>query len=217
VAQDIHVFDVDHTVIRGSTGLHFIREGLASRVLPLVPVVTAPLLYWRYRMLAMAERAERFLIAALRGISRVALERAARASFSARILPDLYQDAAHLIRDLKARGSDVVLATLSVDLIIRPLAEYLGIETVIASEFEFADGQCTGRFVGGPLLSAQKRDRVLGYLRKKGADASGCAFYSDSINDLPLLEAVGRPVAINPDARLSTIAADRGWEVRSWR
>ena len=63
-------------------------------------------------------------------------------------------------------------------------------------------GPATGRFEGPPLLKEEKKRRVLEFLRARGERPESCAFYSDSILDLPLLEAVGRPVAVNPDARL---------------
>ena len=107
-----------------------------------------------------------------------------------------------------------MLATSSLDIIVEPLAQYLHVDGVLATSLEFEDGTCTGRFSGMPMFRREKKERVLSFIAGEGVSAGECSFYSDSIYDLPLLEAVGRPVAVNPDFRLRWIARRRGWPIR---
>lgn len=213
----LHFFDVDHTVTRHSTGLNFLYQGIKMGVLPIGPLITAPLLYWRYRIGRMDPRTIKQEIPSLRGLKREELEHIADRCFAERIKMDIFPEAEERIRDLKQRGHEVVFATLSVDLIVEPLAEYLGIIDAVTSSFEFSSDGCTGRFEGGPIFNLEKRDQVLKYVEKSGHEPKDCSFYSDSINDLPLLESVGTPVAVNPDRRLAAIAVERGWEVCRWK
>lgn len=213
----LHFFDVDHTVTKHSTGLNFLYQGIKMGLLPIAPLVTAPLLYWRYRLGMMDLREVDQVIPSLRGLTRNQLEEIAERCFEERIKSDIYSTAECQIREITAGGGEVVFATLSVDLIIEPLARYLGVRDVVASSFEFAGGTASGRFDGGPILNQEKCDQVLRYIERSGHRPLECSFYSDSINDLPLLESVGRPVVVNPDRRLSRIASQRGWQICRWK
>ena len=130
---------------------------------------------------------------------------------------DVYPGAKTLIQRLKSSGRKVVLATSSVDLIVRPLADYLGIEDILATSFEFVDGVCTGRFEGRPFFGYEKMRRVIDFLQKNNVSRRDCSFYSDSVHDLPLLEVIGHPFVVNPDIRLKNIAQKRGWEILKFR
>jgi phosphoserine phosphatase len=106
-----------------------------------------------------------------------------------------------------------VLATSSLDFIVAPLATHLGAGGILATTLQFVNGACTGQIAGTPMFRREKKNRVLAYLAQEGVAPSDCSFYSDSIYDLPLLEEVGRPVAVNPDFRLRRIARSRGWPI----
>ena len=100
--------------------------------------------------------------------------------------------------------------------VTRPIAQRLGVDELIAVELEQgADGWITGEIRGTPSFREGKVTRVHDWLRARGLDWSDAelTFYSDSMNDLPLLERAAHPVATNPDARLRALAAARGWRV----
>jgi len=217
VDSGLHFFDVDHTVTKHSTGLSFLYQGIKMGILPFAPLVTAPLLYWRYRIGRMDPRSVKQEIPSLAGLHREQLELIAARCFEERIRPDIFREAEQRIRGLRRAGGEVVFATLSVDIIIRPLADYLGVADSIASSFEFSGDTCTGRFEGGPIFNLQKRDQVLRFIESSGRRPEECSFYSDSINDLPLLESVGTPVAVNPDRKLADEASRRSWEILRWK
>ena len=213
----LHFFDVDHTITRHSTGLLFLYQGIRMGLLPVGPLITVPLLYWRYRIGKMDPRTIEQEIPSLRGLKREQIEQVAERCFQERIRKDIFREAEEQIRQLKEEGGEVVFATLSVDLIVKPLAEYLGVRDAVTSSFEFDGDACTGRLEGGPIFNLAKRDQVLQFIAQSGREPEECSFYSDSINDLPLLEAVGTPVAVNPDRRLSEQALERGWQIRRWK
>jgi HAD superfamily hydrolase (TIGR01490 family) len=149
----------------------------------------------------------------LRGVERSTVEQIAVESFDMLLRADIYKDAVSLIEKQRQKGRRVALASSSLDFIIMPLAIFLGIETVIATSLEFDGDTCTGRVAGVPMFRREKKRRVLEYIAAQGEDPRECSFYSDSIFDVPLLEAVGNPVAVNPDFRLRKVAHQKGWPI----
>jgi HAD superfamily hydrolase (TIGR01490 family) len=208
----LYFFDVDHTITDGSTGRRFAETAARRGVLKLRHLALIPLSYAFYRLggggIALFEG--EFPI--IKGVERSLLEELGRDVFERRTRRALRPAMLRLIESIKAEGGEVVLATSSLDFIVRPLAELLGIE-LLASELEYRDGRCTGRLAGKALFGHAKRDAVLAYARGRGVALADCAFYSDSIHDLPLLLEVGRPVAVAPDRRLRREAEARGWSV----
>ncbi|HEY9593161.1 MAG TPA: HAD-IB family hydrolase [Spirochaetia bacterium] len=209
----IAFFDVDHTLTRRSTGGRFILLAIRQGVLPrrLLFVVAWYSLTYKLGFFRLRPYDEGFPY--LRGILRSELERIGRESFEKSLKADLFDGAVNLVRNAVAEGREVVLATSSLDFIVEPLAAYLGVHGLLATALEFVDGKCTGRMAGEPMFRKEKRARVLALLEQRGVRPSDCSFYSDSIYDLPLLESVGSPVAVNPDFRLRRIARDRGWTI----
>lgn len=127
--------------------------------------------------------------------------------------------AAHaLVARHRDRGDLLVLSTASSRFLSQPTATLLGFEHLIATEMaQSPDGRFTGRNRGLPNMREGKVSRIGQWLAARGLDVDDAledaVFYSDSINDLPLLAAVGHPVAVMPDARLATQARIRGWQV----
>ena len=119
-----------------------------------------------------------------------------------------------LIHDHHDNGHTILLASATNELIVKPIAERLGINHVIGTKVEFKNNQCSGEFIPPSALGSGKLKLVKAWMKAhKFDDFSGVTFYSDSINDLPLLEAVEFPKAVNPDIKLEAIFNDRGWEV----
>jgi HAD superfamily hydrolase (TIGR01490 family) len=108
----------------------------------------------------------------------------------------------------------VTAAPVEVGLVI---AQRLGLTGAMGTVAEIADGAYTGRLVGGMMHGPAKAAAIADLAAKEGLDLARCAAYSDSINDVPMLSAVGRPVAVNPDSALRRVARERGWEVRDFR
>ena len=132
------------------------------------------------------------------------------------IEPALRPAAFELLRGHRDAGDEIVIVTATNELVTRPIAARLGVEQLIAVQLERgADGWITGEIDGVPSMREGKVVRVERWLAGRGlgwADVDS-TFYSDSMNDLPLLEKVDVPVATNPDARLRTVAQERGWRI----
>jgi HAD superfamily hydrolase (TIGR01490 family) len=209
----IDFFDVDHTLTRRSSGGRFVTLAMRRGIVPLRVLLVLPWYSLTYKLgiFHLREYSEGFPY--LSGIKLSALEKIAVESFQTRLKGDLFEGALSLVRKLRGDGRRVVLATSSLDFIVAPLAEYLGVAGVLATMLEFANGVCTGRILGTPMFRREKKERVLSFLAAEGIQAQECSFYSDSIYDLPLLEAVGTPVAVNPDFKLRRIARRRKWQI----
>jgi HAD superfamily hydrolase (TIGR01490 family) len=209
----IDFFDVDHTVTRGSTGRHYVVLGVRIGLFPRRNLLTIPLFYMQYRYGTMTgNKPFQRDFPGLEGTPRTYLEDVAVRCFEEKLRPDVYEEAATLIRQRQEQGRRVVFATSSIDIIVEPLANWLGVE-LIASSLEFVDERCTGRFRGAPVFRAEKRRRVLEIIQRSSLEPRDCSFFSDSIHDLPLLDSVGEPIAVNPDRRLKRIARQRGWPI----
>lgn len=130
------------------------------------------------------------------------------------VLPNVRPQAVDLIEDHLHNGYTAVMATGTNAFVTRPIAAAFGLEHLLAVEPEEIDGKFTGRHVGMHTYGEGKVRAVESFMAARGKALQDCddsVFYSDSINDLPLLERVRRPVATNPDDRLRAVAAERGW------
>jgi HAD superfamily hydrolase (TIGR01490 family) len=158
----------------------------------------------------------RFTMDAARLRGRAEAE-AAHARFMREVIePAIRPQALALIDAHRRAGEQLVVVTATNAFVTRPIAWRLGVEELIAIELERgADGWITGEIAGTPSFREGKVERVQQWLGARGLDWSGAeiTFYSDSRNDLPLLEKADRPVATNPDAALRQIAQQRGWRI----
>jgi HAD superfamily hydrolase (TIGR01490 family) len=133
-----------------------------------------------------------------------------------RILPIIRPGARALIE--RHRDAVQVLITATNDFVTAPIGEALGIPNLIATTLERGDGRFTGRAIGTPSFREGKLVRLNEWLASRGerlADYRESWFYSDSINDIPLLSAVTNPVAVHPDDRLRAHALERRWPIIS--
>lgn len=123
--------------------------------------------------------------------------------------------------DLLARhrdaGDRVAIITATNRFVTEPIARRLGVETLLATECEMAAGRYTGRTTDVPCFREGKVTRLTRWLEENGLTLDDSSFYSDSMNDLPLLERVTRPVAVDPDPTLRAEAQRRGWPIISLR
>ncbi len=122
-----------------------------------------------------------------------------------------------LLAEHRAAGDKLVIITATNRFVTAPIAERLGVETLIATECGMRDGRYTGQITGTPCYQGGKVTRLNEWLTETGYNLDGAYFYSDSRNDLPLLETVANPVAVDPDEVLRATATERGWPVISLR
>jgi HAD superfamily hydrolase (TIGR01490 family) len=159
----------------------------------------------------------RFATGAVREHGMAAAVQARRRFMAEIIQPAMRACAVDLVRAHQAAGDTVVIITATNEFVTRPIAEAFGVDELIAVDLERDDrGEPTGEIRGIPSFREGKVARMEQWLVARGlswTDLAHSTFYSDSINDLPLLEKVHEPVATNPDARLLPIATERGWRV----
>ncbi|MDI9332747.1 MAG: HAD-IB family hydrolase [Cytophagales bacterium] len=133
------------------------------------------------------------------------------------ILPAMQPEALDLVRSHQAAGDTCIIITATNEFVTRDIATAFGVEHLIAVDLERdADGHVTNRIAGVPSFKDGKVMRMGMWLSERGlawSDVPKSTFYSDSMNDLPLLERVTHPVATNPDERLRALAVQRQWRI----
>ncbi len=163
-----------------------------------------------------AEQSAEFMLGLL---ARATLPELARwhEEFMAEVIrPAIRDNAVQLVQDHLTRGDLCAIVTATNDFVTAPIARAFGIPHLIATVAQMERGRYTGRIQGVPSFQAGKITRVDDWLRSMNLSRDTfdeVYFYSDSPNDLPLLEAVSHPIATNPSPRLRSIAEEKGWKI----
>ncbi|MGO1232915.1 MAG: HAD family hydrolase [Marinobacter sp.] len=134
-----------------------------------------------------------------------------------KVAPMMLDKAAKLLAEHREQGHTLMIITATNRFITEPIAHKLGVEHLIATEPELVNGRFTGEVAGTPSFQEGKVERLNDWLAGNGESLAGAWFYSDSRNDVPLLEKVDNPVAVDPDPTLEQIARERNWPVMSLR
>jgi len=134
-----------------------------------------------------------------------------------KIDPILLSKARDLLDQHRARGDELLIITATNRFITEPIARRYGVSHLLATEPEIINGEYTGGVTGTPCFQAGKVERLHAWLQQNHQDLHGSWFYSDSHNDLPLLEQVDHPVAVDPDDKLKSHARRLGWPIISLR
>jgi len=211
-------FDLDKTVIARASlvafGRPLYREGLISRT-TLVRGLYVQLVYLH---LGASERRlagiKKSVLNLTKGWNQIQVDQIVREGLEAIMGPIVYREAQELIEHHRAAGRRVVIISATPEGVVAPLGHYLGVHEVIATRPKVdADGRYTGELdfhAYGPY----KAQAIRSLADREGIDLPASFAYSDSCTDLPMLETVGHPVAVNPDRQLLRVARQRGWEVR---
>lgn len=133
------------------------------------------------------------------------------------IEPMMLPKAKALLQQHRDQGDYLLIITATNSVVTHPIAKRLGVDDILASDAEIVNGRYTGKGTGTPCFQGGKVIRLQEWLKEKNFNLTDAYFYSDSINDLPLLEQVPNPVAVDPDERLEKVAQERGWLVMSLR
>ena len=215
-------FDVDRTLIPGSS-LFLLARGLYDR--DMFRVRDLLRFAWGQTMFRLRgeqqrgmERSRRSTLEFVAGRSQQELLSWGREIAEEQIFPRVYEDIVRVIEGHRERGDLTYLVTAAPIELAETLASHLGMTGAIAtiSEVDGA-GFYTGRLVGNVMHGPEKAKAVAETAAEQGIDLAECAAYSDSMNDLPLLESVGYPHAVNPEAELKRIAFARGWPIHELR
>ena len=212
------LFDLDHTLLDGDSDQLWCEFLIERGVLPQEPFGSLNrAMAHDYAAGAVSAQAFcDFYIGTLAGRSADEWQALRREFLDDSIVPRIPAAALELVVRHRDAGDLVVLTTATCRFLSELSAVHLGIAQLIATECELdADGRFTGRSRGVLNMREGKVQRLQDWLAGQRLQLSDCesTLYSDSINDLPLLAAVRRAVAVNPDARLAAVAAERGWPV----
>jgi HAD superfamily hydrolase (TIGR01490 family) len=209
-------FDLDKTIIAGSSALAFsrpfrreglitrravVRSGYAQLLIMLAGADASTMEVLRRRISALSTGWE---VAQIRSIVAETLRET--------VEPLVYAEAAALIAEHHAAGDEVVVLSASAVEVVGPIAELVGADRCVATRMAVLDGRYTGE-VEHYLYGEEKARAARAIADAAGHRLADCRAYSDSITDLPLLEAVGHPTAVNPDRALRQVALERGWPV----
>lgn len=216
--MDAAFFDLDKTVISRSSTLALsrplYRAGMVSRG-QLLRGAYAQLVY----LLVGAdegkmERLKEGMLQLTKGWDRAQVERLVEDVILEVIDPYVYAEALDLMELHRSEGRRIYIVSSSPEEVVRPLARHFGVSGVIATRAAIGeDGKYTGElefYAYGP----HKADAIREMAVREGIDLARSYAYSDSITDLPMLELVGNPVAVNPDRELTRVAREREWDMR---
>jgi HAD superfamily hydrolase (TIGR01490 family) len=215
-------FDVDKTLLPGSS-LYLFARGLYRRGFYTVrDIVWFALGQFVFRLTGAEgktgmEAARETALAFVEGKRQVDLVQLGHDIVVEVIGPRIYPGMRKVIDAHHAAGDRTYLVTAAPRDLAEEIAAYLGMDGALGTEAEMVDGTYTGRMIGPVLHGPVKLEAVLALARKEGIDLASSSAYSDSLNDRPLLEGVGHPVAVNPDRFLRKLAAERGWPVHDFR
>ena len=214
-------FDLDNTLLHGAS-LFLIGRGMYARGV----VSTGDVLRGAWQQMVFRLVGERHgHVSAVRdrglalgaGVEVAPLVAIGEEIFDELIADRILAETLALARAHLARAEDVYIVTAAPVELARIVAQRLGLTGALGTVSEVENGRWTGRLVGELLHGAAKAEAVIGLAADRGYDLSRCAAYSDSINDLPLLAAVGDPHAVNPDRKLRAHADAHEWPIHDFR
>jgi len=217
VGRQAAFFDLDKTLMAGSSGMQFARVAARRRIVGRRQLASWALEHLRYRLRGTTDartaevlRVARELIA---GVPATTIERMGPDVMAA-ILPRVYPQMLDEVYSHQDAGRATFIVSAAGNGVVESLAHVLGMEGGIGTRYEVdAEGNYTGRFEGPFVYGAGKVEAMKTFAAEHGIDLDASYAYSDSLSDLPMLRAVGNPVAVNPDPPLAEIARGEGWQV----
>jgi len=213
VSARMHIFDVDHTVVRKTSTEYFVQMALKEKVIRYSQVSHLLVDWVKYKLAFPNNDFIENTVKKLAGLEKEVLERVSDSCFKKRIKPNIYTGAKSIIEEALKKGEKVIFATSSFDFIIKPLEQFFGIEGSLSCKLEYSQGKTTGNLVGYSSFGPKKKTAAVEWMSHNAINPQDVSFYSDSYTDLPLLEYCGDPVAVNPDGILERKAKKHGWRI----
>lgn len=216
MAKTAAFFDLDKTIIAKSSSLAFSRPfragGLISRGTMLRSAYAQFVFLLGGADHDQMEKMRHFMSQLCAGWDVATVREIVAETLHHVVDPLVYDEAVSLIEEHRAAGRDIVIVSASGSELVDPIGEMLGADRVVASRLEVADGKYTGE-ISYYAYAEVKAEAIRELADEVGYDLAECYGYSDSITDVPMLEAVGHPYAVNPDRDLRKIAIANGWPV----
>ncbi|GIG63821.1 HAD family hydrolase [Phytomonospora endophytica] len=220
MAASAAFFDLDKTVITKSSVLAFGKPLYQGGLMSRGAVLRAAYAQLVYKIAGADEdqmaRTRDYLAKLCAGWPIEQVQQIVAETLHDLIDPYIYAEAAALIEEHQSAGRDVILVSASGEEMVRPIGQLLGVDDVIATRMVVADGRYTGdveTYVAGPV----KAEAIAELAAERGYDLAESYAYSDSVTDVPMLEVVGHPTAVNPDRALRKVAAERDWPMVTFK
>ena len=218
MAQVGAFFDVDRTLVACNTGRLFLRDLRRRGEISFLRALRAMGWMLKYHLsLIDLDAVAALLVAQMRGKSERDFAERCRRWVEDEVLPLLLPSALRQIERHRQEGHLLAILSSSPTYVTRPIAETLGLDEVLSTQFEVEGGQFTGRLLGPACFGKGKVHWAEDLVSRKAVDLASSWFYTDSYSDLPMLERVGHGVVVNPDPRLRRTAKRRGWPVENWQ
>lgn len=209
------MFDLDHTLIATFSAFEFLRDALETGLMDRNALAEAAATALRFQLGQIGFSSfVTGVTRVLRGKSEQEFLDSAQRIFSDRVAPTIYPEARALVAAHRRKGHTLAVVSASTPYQTAPIAADLGIPHVLCTHLEVEDGSFTGRLVLPACYGEGKAIHGRKLAEEQGLDLEQSYFYTDSDEDLPLLEIVGKPRPLNPNRRLMDIALRRGWPVR---
>ena len=220
-AKTAAFFDVDGTLV-DSTIAHYFRYFMFRRLRPLRAKVWYAGFLIRCAYYMALDRVDRGRLNVVfyrnyAGLPAAEIKSQAGDCFAQVTVPRRFAESGACVEEHRQAGRAIVLVTGSLDFIVEPLAREISADDMLAASLEERDGRFTGMLTGQPVWAEEKAQRMREYAAAKGIDLAQSHAYGDSLADLPMLEAVGFPHAVNPDRKLAAMARARGWAIHRWK
>lgn len=215
----IAIFDLDKTIIDTSASLAYRRPMAERGLINTGEVLRMMALLGNYMLTTHTEEhlnaTRDALVSIIQGRESAPLRRVAHDALQEVITPFIYAEARELLAWHRDQGHRIAIVTASASVMVEPIAAELGVDHLIATELEEKDGVFTGEILHFNKGTA-KVERIRELAAAAGYDLASSYAYSDSSTDIPMLEIVGHPTAVNPDRPLRKLAGEKGWPIRNF-
>jgi HAD superfamily hydrolase (TIGR01490 family) len=217
VSRAAAFFDLDRTLMAGSSGMHFARAAYRTGMVGRSQLARWGLEHVRFRLRGSTDTRTTQVLSQVRellaGVPERDIDRMAP-DLLAGVLPRIYPPMLEEVRAHQDAGRVTFIVSAAGNALVEILARVLGMDGGIGTRYEVAaDGLLTGRIVEPFVYGEGKVKAMREFAAQHDVDLGESWAYSDSVSDLPMLRAVGKPVAVNPDAELARIAETEGWQV----
>ncbi len=213
------IFDVDGTLVKSNVVSYYAWMRMRELSAAKKPLFAASILakvpyYWALDKISRTHF-NRAFYKSYKGWKPARARSLGKESFAGYTLNRLFPGAIEELRKHREAGHRIVLLSGALDFVLEPFKDLA--HDVLSAKLEEEDGVFTGELSGAPVAGEARARMLASFARKRGLDLSRSYAYADSISDLPMLEAVGNPVVVNPDGRLEKAAKERGWSIKRWR
>jgi len=212
-------FDLDKTILATSSSFAFARPFHKEGLIGASDVIRSAYAQFMFRASGVShdqmETMRDYMSSLIRGWDVATVQRIVNETLDQIIDPVVYFEALELIESHKAAGHDVIIVSSSGTDVVEPIGARLGADLAIGTQVGIEDGRYTGEIVFY-AYGEGKADAIRTLAEERGYDLDACFAYTDSMTDLPMLQLVGNPTAVNPDSELRAVALDQGWRIHDF-